>query len=307
MRNRLTFRRFLAAAGVTLAACLIVAGCTSSGTGTANNNTAKANAAETANAGAGLDLIFTNQPAPVFATSAYRQQLIEVEAVEALGTPTTEFFFPPGWNGSGSHPFKVCTAQGLPLPNSTSLTNPEEIVQDPYGGGYQLNNGGIDKPQADPIGVYAPTTGTGTFVTCLGKGGTLDVTESEADVFSESAPAIWNQSEQMVQDIGPGELPICTLTTSHAGDHSGIKAGVTYEHCIPKPHTTAYPMEPRSNGHGGITLTAYHSHGPLVMHCSYKRGTYVDTKSVKHSNGVVSTCAYPDGTNLTFAPWGVVK
>lgn len=300
-------RNLLGLAGAVLLAGTLVAGCTSSGSDTTNNNTVKANAAETANAGAGLDLIFTNQPAPIFTTSAYRQQLIEVEAVEALGTPTSEFFFPPGWNGSGAHPFKTCTAQGLPIPNSTSLTNPEEIVQDPYGGGYQLNQGGIDKPQADPIGVYAPTTGQGTYVTCLGKGGSLDVTEWEGDVFSESAPAIWNQSEGMIQDIGPGTLPICTLLTSARGDGSKLKPGITYEHCIPKPHTTAYPMEPKPNGHGGITLTAYHSHGPLVMHCSYSKGTYVDTRNVTHHNGVVSSCTYPDGTALTFAPWGVVK
>jgi hypothetical protein len=289
-----------------LAACLSVAACTSSGNSNNNGATSKANAAETANAGAGLDLIFTNQPAPIFATSAYRQQLIEVEAVEALGTPTTEFFFPPGWNGSNSHPFKVCPAQGLPLPNSTSLTNPEEIVRDPYGGGYQLNNGGIDKPQADPVGVYAPTTGLGTYVTCIGKGGTLDVAEWEGDVYSESAPAIWDNSAQMVRDIGPGTLPICTLERAQAGNALHIPRGTLYEHCLPKPHTTAYPMEPVRT-HSGITLVAYHAHGPLVMHCSYKQGTYVDTKSVKHSNGVVSTCAYPDGTNLTFAPWGIVK
>ncbi len=301
MRNRM-----MAAAGIALAACLLTAGCTSGDTSTADN-TANANTAETANAGAGLDLIFTNQPAPIFATSAYRQQLIEVEAVEALGTPTTEFFFPPGWNGSNSHPFKVCTAQGLPIPNSTSLTNPEEIVQDPFGGGYQMNNGGIDKPQADPIGVYAPTTGLGTYVTCLGKGGTLNVTEWEGDVFSESAPAIWNSSTQMVQDIGPGALPVCTLMTSRKGDHSGVPAGTTYEHCVPKPKTTAYPMEPRPDGHGGVTLAAYRSHGPLVMRCSYDRGAYADTAGVRHANGVVSTCTYPDGMSLTFAPWGVVK
>jgi len=296
------------AAGFALAAALALgaAACTSNGTDS-TSSTAKANAAETANASSGLDLIFTNQPAPIFATSAYRQQLIEIEAVEALGTPTTAFFFPPGW-ALNAHPINVCAAQGLPIPNSTELTNPEEIVEDPYGGGYQQNNGGIAKPQADPIGVYTPTTGSGTYVTCLGKGGSLEAAYWEGDVYAEAAPAVWNKTDGVIQDIGPGALPICTVETSHAGDGSGIKPGTTYEHCTPKPKTTAYPMEPKANGHGGITLTAYHSHGPLVMRCSYSKGTYLDTHTGRYAhNGVVSTCLYPDGIALTFAPWGIVK
>lgn len=301
MRNR-----FLAAAGVALALCLTTAACTSSGTDS-TSSTSRANAAETANAGAGLNLIFTNQPAPIFATSAYRQQLIEIEAVEALGTPTTAFFFPPGWNGTGSHPFKVCAAQGMPIPNSTQLDNPTEIVEDPYGGGYQLNNGGIDKPQADPIGVYTPTTGTGTYVTCLARGGSLDASYWEGDVYDEAAPAVWNQSEGMVQDIGPGALPVCILTKATRGDGSGIAPGTAYEHCTPKAHTTSYPMQPAVR-HGQVVLTAYRSHGALTMHCSYKQGTYLNTRTMKYQhNGVVSTCTYPDGTSLTFAPWGIVK
>lgn len=291
-----------------IALALVLAACSSGSTTDPNAAASHAAAAESGNAGAGLNLIFNNQPAPIFATSAYRQQLIEIEAVEALGTPTTAFMFPPGWNGSGSHPFHVCPAQGLPIPNSTQLDNPVEIVQDPYGGGYQLNRPGIAKPQADPIGVYTPTTGTGTYVTCLGKGGTLVVASWEGDVYDEAAPAIWNTSEQMVQDIGPGALPICTLTTARTGDGSKIAAGTTYEHCIPKPKTASFPMEPRSNSHGGITLTAYHGHGPLVMRCSYKQGTYLNTRTGKYAhNGVVSTCTYPDGIALTFAPWGIVK
>ena len=193
-----------------LAAGMLIVGlaaCTSSGSSDSNGSTNAAASAEATNSGAGLDLIFTNQPAPIFATSAYRQQLIEIEAVEALGSPTTAFFFPPGWNGN-SHPFKTCPAEGLPIPNTTQLDNPDEIVEDPYGGGYQENNGGQVEPRADPNGVYTPTSSSGTYVACLSSSGGLDAAYWEGDMYAQTGDAAWDNSTGTIQDIGPSQLPV---------------------------------------------------------------------------------------------------
>lgn len=299
--------------GAILFAFALIAGlaaCSSSDNSQPVDQTSAAASSEAANAGAGLDLIFTNQPAPVFATSAYRQEFIEIEAVEALGTPTTAFFFPPGWAGNGSHPFKVCPAQGLPIPNSTQLDNPSEIVQDPYGGGYRLNNGGLVKPQADPVGVYTPTTGTGTYVSCVGKGGSLDASYWEGDVFAESAPAIWNTTEGMIQDIGPARLPQCTAVTASATYNPlKLQLGTSYEHCVPAAGTTAKVWGiPRATSHGYVLTARYASQGPLTVRCSLKRASYYDQKSGKfRHDGMTSTCQFPDSTTLTFAPWGIVS
>lgn len=309
-------KSLLALLGILMLA-ISLASCTGGDSSTTDQTNAAASA-ESSSAGAGLDLIFANQPVPIFATSAYRRQLTEIEAVEALGTPTTAFMMPPGWGSSNGgplpHPFKTCPAQGLPIPNSTQLTNPDEIVQDPYGGGTNLNNGGLVIPRADPIGVYTPTTGTGTYVTCLGRGGSLVAAYWEGDVYAEAAPAIWDQSTGMIQDIGPGTLPVCTVETAGKGtlpdgstaDPNGISYGTAFTHCVPKPGTAAHVWGHLDHTASGIVLTRYES-SQMVVSCSLRNASYLDITGKIHKDGVVSACQFPDGTNLTFAPWGVVS
>jgi hypothetical protein len=294
-----------------------LAACSGSDGTTPTDQTSAAASSEAANAGAGLNLIFTNEPAPVFATSAYRQQLIEIEAVEALGSPTTAMFFPPGWNGN-SHPFKTCPAEGLPIPNTTQLDNPSEIVQDPYGGGYQLNQGGIVKPQADPNGVYTPTSSSGTYVSCLSTTGGLQAAYWEGDMYAQTGDAIWNTTLAMVQDVGPDQLPVCTAMVAHAHDGSGIKPGTSYTHCVKAPcpaghhtiacdpSTTAYI--PSGTPSGKVTLTARDvSSTPITLNCSMHEGTIWQNGRKQTHQGLVSTCGYPGGLSLTFAPWGIVS
>jgi hypothetical protein len=289
-----------------LAALLPLAACTSSSDSSPNDTTTAAASAEASNAGAGLNLIFTNQPAPVFPTSAWRMQLIEVEAVEALGSPTTAFLMPPGWNGSGSHPFKVCPAEGLPIPNTAQLDNPDEIVQDPYGGGYKLNQGGLVKPQADPNGVYTPASSSGTYIACLNASGGLRAAYWEGDVFAETGSAVWDSTAGMVRDIGPSQLPQCTVETAHAGDGSGVPAKTSYYHCVKAPSTAAWTL-PGRDASGRIVTTAYTSSAPLVISCTMHDGTLLHNGKETRVHGIESTCGFPGDLQLTFAPWGIVK
>jgi hypothetical protein len=153
-------------------------------------------------------------------------------------------------------------------------------------------------------------------VTCVGKGGTLDAAYWEGDVYAEAAPAIWDSSTQMVQDIGPGSLPACvtetagpgTLPDGSAADPDKLKYGAQFTHCTPPAGTTAKVWGSLSHTSHGIVLTRYDDYqGMITVSCSLRNAKYYDLAKAKYfSDGIVSSCAFPDGTNLTFAPWGVV-
>jgi len=203
-----------AGAAIILALTLVLAGCTSGG----------GNQAEHAQQNAGVNLLEQNQPLPIFPSSAMRQELIQIEAIQALGTPTTTFFFPPGQGpGTGAGPIKVCPSQGEPIPNTASLSNPLQM----QGNG----NGNIAVSQMDPNGTYAPASSSGTYVLCVTPSGGVKLTYWEGDVFAESGTAVWNASTRQIEDTGPSRLPACTRQTATAGDGTGLKDGTSYYHC----------------------------------------------------------------------------
>lgn len=209
---------------VTLAASALaaaaLAGCTT-------QDQPSGTAAEAAQATAGTNLIIANQPVPVFATSAYRQELIEIEAIQALGSPTTTFDFPPGVTPNmGIAPIKTCPSEGLPVPNTAQLSNPDQVVPDP-----NASAGSVTVPQMDPNGVYTPTSSSGTYVLCLTASGGTRITYWEGDVYAESGAAVWSPKTG-ITDVGPSQLPVCTIETARAGDGTGVKAGTRYYHCV---------------------------------------------------------------------------
>lgn len=218
--KHISIKRALVVAALVGTAGISVAACTSSNNG---------NAAEGAAQQAGTNLLEQNQPLPIFATSQYRYETIEIEAIQALGSPTTTFFFPPGMGPGipGSKPFKVCPSQGEPIPNTVSLSNPLQ----PYNGN-QTTDGGDVVDQMDPNGTYAPSSSSGTYVLCLTAAGSTKLTYWEGDVFAESGAAVWDQTSASITDIGPSELPVCTIEVAHAGDGTGAKAGTKYYHCV---------------------------------------------------------------------------
>jgi hypothetical protein len=192
-------------------------------------------ASDQAEAMAGVNLILQNQPDPIFDTSAYREEVIEVEAIEALGSPTTTFFFPPGGSpNSGIAPIKVCASEGEPVPNTVQLTNPDQIIPDPHNERNNANPGSLLIPLPDPIGVYPPSSSSGTNVLCLDANGNQHLSYWEGDVFAESGTAVWSKTQGIV-DVGPSQLPICTVLDAQAGDGTGLKAGAPYYHCVAAP------------------------------------------------------------------------
>ena len=190
------------------------------------------NKAENSDQGAISKSMITNQPPPFFPTSAYRGEMIEVKAIEALGSPTTSFFFPEDStvvmtaNGphSSSPPIKTCSSQGVPVPNTASLTNPLQGV------GVSGVTGAIATDQMDPNGLYAPQTSSGTWVLCNTASGGTRFVYWEGPVYAETGTAVWSDTQGIV-DVGNNTLPVCTLMTARDGDGTGITAGDTYYHC----------------------------------------------------------------------------
>lgn len=196
------------------------------------SSSSNGNAAEHAAQGASTNLLEQNQPLPVFPTSAYRYELIQIEAVQALGTPTTAFFFPEGTSvtftgGSTPHfsapPLKVCPAQGLPIPSTASLSNPQQVVNG--------QNGTSDVVgQMDPNGVYTPPSATGTNVLCVSTTGGVKLANWEGPVFDESGSAVWSDTQGVV-DVGPSALPTCAIASATGHDATKLAVGTKYYHC----------------------------------------------------------------------------
>jgi hypothetical protein len=284
-----------------LAAALLavtLAACTSSSSSSSNAAASDVGGGGNANpATQGVALILTNQPVPVFPTSAYRTELVTVEATEALGSPTTAMFFPPGWNGS-SHPFKTCSAAGLPIPNTAELSNPDEIVQDPNGGGYQLNPGSLIVSQMDPNGVYTPPSSSGTYVTCIVKGGNIDPAYWEGDVYAQAGTAVWDSASGTIDDVGASEVPQCTVVAALQGNSLKLKAGTKYYDCVNPPGYTppaalgigTSAWEPKYTPHG-VVLTAWTKPVQMAITCSpWKKGKILG-----------DICTYPDQFQLIYA------
>jgi hypothetical protein len=225
MYNRRKGLIWTAALFIGLASTLAGCGC-SSGSSTQAN----AVATEGSQAAAGINLILQNQPVPIFDSSAMRAEMVTIEAIQALGSPTTAFFFPPGQGPgvAGSHPFKSCPAEGEPIPNTASLDNPLQGTQITSG---TAGNSSVAIDQMDPNGTYVPASSTGTYVLCDNANGSYTLTYWEGDVYDQTGTAVWDQSTLMVNTVGPDELPVCVVVHATAHDGTDLQVGTPYYHC----------------------------------------------------------------------------
>lgn len=216
-------RRFslsiLATAVFAVIAGLVISGCA---------GTPVANTTEHNQAAAGINLMLTNQPVPIFGTSALRQNLIEVEAIQALGSPTTSFFFPMGTtvvNGKYSvPPFKTCPSQGEPIHATDQLSNPQQVVP-----GFNSSSDVVG--QMDPNGIYSGAS-SGTYVLCDTASGGTKMAYWEGPVYAESGAAVWNAATGQLDDVGPSQLPVCSKLSAQAGDGTKLVPGTPYYHCV---------------------------------------------------------------------------
>jgi hypothetical protein len=181
----MNIRRTALAASITAAAALALAGCTGTPSAQKQENAQQQSVSQN---------VVNGQPIPNVTYSQMRQNLIEIETAQAKGVQTTSFFFQQG----NPKPIRVCPSIGVPIPNTASLSNPEQMVS-PYGS----SGGTVTVPQMDPNGVYAPATSEGTYVVCVDGNGGTTVAYWEGPVETEFGPATWDDGKGQIVATGP--------------------------------------------------------------------------------------------------------
>jgi hypothetical protein len=187
-------------AGLGLAAAAIIGCSPGAPTGVGQENVASHQISANYNAA---------QPIPEWKHSVYRQVLTQIEAIQVLGTQTTSFFF----NQGEKDPQGSCPSEGMPIPNTAELSNPETYIADPNAGS---TPGSITLPNMDPNGVYVPSSSTGTYVLCLGANGQPYANYWEGFVQTVSGAAHWDYGTHQLVVTGESKLPTCTTTANGA-------------------------------------------------------------------------------------------
>lgn len=138
-----------------------------------------------------------NQPLPNVNYSQERQNLIDIELAEVNNVQTTTFIKALG----NVDPIFSCPSIGFGIPESASLSNPDQISY-AYN---SWNNGQMDSgviAQMDPNGIYAPTTGQGTFVVCLYSNGQPYINRFEDNADTVGGPAEWDYTHHEIVVTG---------------------------------------------------------------------------------------------------------
>lgn len=152
------WKMFIAILVGLLAVVGLLSSCTSTDTGPSNaretNERAIANQEDRYN---------QSQPIPEFDWSQLRETAINIITAQAQTTNTTTFFF----NQGIAEPVSQCPSIGYPLPTTTQLTNPSDVVSvdTPGEGGSAVTVG-----QMEPSGVFSGDS-TGTYVLCINGNG----------------------------------------------------------------------------------------------------------------------------------------
>lgn len=181
------------------ASLVLIAGlsaCGSMGDGTSSTPAASVAASNEANAqGQDSANLVNNQPIPVFKFSQARQTLINAEDIEANGENTTTF----GLSNTGTEVWH-CDSIGMPVPADAQLSNPDQQVAEPDGGGYQENSGDNVIAQMDPIGFYTGPT-TGTYTLCVNPAGQQYLQYWEGLTDAVSGPAVYANGQVTLQGV----------------------------------------------------------------------------------------------------------
>lgn len=136
-----------------------------------------------------------NQPVPLFDWSQYRQTLIDIESAQAHGVTTTTFFF----NQGVPAPIKTCPSIGFPVPTTSQVTNPDQVIGS--------SSGHFIVAQMEPTGVYTGDS-SGTYVVCVADDGTDYVTYWEGFVQTEGGPAHWDTDAGLIVLDGPPTVAV---------------------------------------------------------------------------------------------------
>ena len=186
--------KLVALGGAAALSVFALAGCTS-------GNASSGNALSQAQQQRDTTQLEFVEPLPTFQYSQIRFDLIQIEAIEALGLNSVTYGFMPG-NNQG--PIFSCPSVGLPVPVTDELSNPwqGETVNSGANG-----NTAIAVGQEDPNGVFQGDS-TGTNVLCINsKGQTYDqYTEGYDD--TTTAASHWDSSTGQIVVTGAPVMPV---------------------------------------------------------------------------------------------------
>ena len=107
------------------------------------------------------------EPVPVYDYSLPRAVLIQIYTAKNKATSTYTVFL----SNSGV-PIYVCPSRGFPIEGGTELTNPSQISYGHYISGSSTYSAGVIG-QADPDGLFHPSTAAGTYVLCTRPNGDI--------------------------------------------------------------------------------------------------------------------------------------
>jgi hypothetical protein len=213
-----------ALAVTTVMPAIALAGCSSGGTVAGSGNSITN--AQQANDDKQYAFV---QPLPFFPFSQIRQNVIEAEAIDALGVNSTTFFFVQGID----HPVFTCASVGVPVPATDELSNPYVAQWNSGGSGGNYGVAGVTVGQEEPDGIFPGDT-TGTNSLCLNGKGQEFLGYNEAYDISFTAPAHWDSTLQQIVITGTPVLPTCVIKGS---------GGSAEEVCTDPTHPGSAPAD----------------------------------------------------------------
>lgn len=165
---------------------IVVGGILGAACGQSGAKTTKSTATEAQTANEQLGQFLQNQPVPIFNYSQLRENVKDIETMQASGTVTTSFFF----NQGVQDPILSCPSVGFAIPSEDQLTNPAKAIPAP-------NSQSAVVSQIEATGVYTGGS-TGTYVICIDGNGAAYPFYWEGFVSTVGAPAVWDSAKHQV-------------------------------------------------------------------------------------------------------------
>ena len=157
-----------------------------------------ANEREQENVNAQQEAFLRAQPTPVFSWSLERALMIQLYQARNARVLTYSYVL-NAYNGSI---LMSCESLGFPIPATMQLTNPETVVR--------TANGTTTVAQAEPNGLYAPPSTSGTWVMCIAPGGGVEPRYVENHVITTVRPMRMQDGQLVPVESGHATITLRT-------------------------------------------------------------------------------------------------
>ncbi|CAN5133039.1 hypothetical protein BH09PAT2_BH09PAT2_04680 [soil metagenome] len=141
---------------------------------------------EAADANKQLEIYSTNQPVPQYDRSVERAVLLNIIDARVRKSLMYTYF----WAPMAPRPVWSCPTFGFPIPATSQLTNPDQVVRDASGALRDMT-----VPQMEPSGIYAPPSTEATYSACMLTNGNASPMYWESPVGASAIPLTWVQDE----------------------------------------------------------------------------------------------------------------